>query len=763
MDKILIVDDRELFPDIPAPYRQLVRCVAHLDSLDAESFAPYEAVFVHERNRDEWEAALEAFDEGHIQACASFTGEEDTPSIYKGVHSLPRSLMHERFASFLCCFERGEQDAETCMNVFHDPDFADRFKVTPRSGKVEEQEKEPLPVYFHVSGDETTVSSDSYRRLSLEADAGGRIAYFSVFSKLAALDGPAPLVIEETYFQDGDGLELLLLLRLKAEFSCSRWPVYMRLENALPQWIRQEPAYMIAAMAGTHVIGAEDVVMETKERVVPLSKDEHLQLLEELPLTPKNLTGRHDRANEWGPVQLYRGVQALRGNAKPEPAWVTETLSRLRERRYYSYLFALQELRAATGVNGYVERGDTAATANVPEMAAEAYAEWNTFLSSTDDRVRILLLDDEAEKGWQKAFESLFEVHPSRGVIETPFRSEDFRGSLDKIVQRVADEAYDIVLCDMRLRPDAERKVTQDVEGLSGIQLLQAVKKARPDCPVIAFTASNKSWMLEEALNRGADGYWVKEAPDYDVRLVHTVEQVGSLLDVIQNCIQRRRKLHFLWEFGTDLTTKLKDEDFVARWDFREQESETSPVKRLQAIVRRLKQAYWLLLDRRSEFEASVFDVRQEDMAFLSVWSCFEEIHGLYFQHPDRDDFKAQKHDSVAFYFLDPRDRQWKAYWQIENAKTASVHDDLKERLRRELCPDDNGVACYPNLYVDKLRVEWLLRLLGKTRLVDVLNKKRGLRNQLDLQHGKGKSVRHAEVGDIRELCLVWQTLLLGR
>ena len=91
------------------------------------------------------------------------------------------------------------------------------------------------------------------------------------------------------------------------------------------------------------------------------------------------------------------------------------------------------------------------------------------------------------------------------------------------------------------------------------------------------------------------------------------------------------------------------------------------------------------------------------------------------------------------------------------------MHADLKERLRQELCPEDDGVARYPNLYVDKIRVEWLLRLLGKTKLVDVLNKKRGLRNKLDLQHGKVASARHAAVEDIQELCLVWQTLLLGR
>lgn len=772
MGRILIVDDRKLFPDIAEPHRALVRCVGHLDSLGTESFVSYEAVFIHEHNRDEWEAAIEAFDEGHIHACASFTGEEDTPSVYKGVHTLPRSLMRERFASFLYCFEHAEQDVETCMNVFHDPDFADRYASSPRSGEADEQSEAPLPVYLHVSVDESTMPSGSFRRLRVEADADGRLDYAKAFSELTALDGPAHLMIDETYFQKGDGLDLLLRLRLKATSAYSRWPVYMRLKHELTQWIRQEPAYMVAAMKGTHVVGVDDAVVAAKEQEVALSKAEHLQLLEQLPLTPKDLTGRHDRANEWGPVQFYVGLEALRGDDKPEPAWVTEIRRRLSERRYYSYLFALQALRAATGETGRAEPNHADAQGSTPHIAEEARSKWIEFLHSAEAPVRMLLLDDEADKGWRQAFESLFEVHPSSGVVEAPFQSEDFQGSLDEIAQRVAGEDYDIVLCDMRLRPGIERNVTHDVDELSGIQLLQAVKKARPDCPVIAFTASNKSWMLEEALTKGADGYWVKEAPDYDVRLARTVEHVGSLLDVIRSSVQRRRKLDFLWKFSAQLTTKLKDEDFVARWEFSKQERETPPEKRLQAIVRRLKQAYWLLLDRRSAFEASVFDVRQVDMAFLSVWSCFEEIHALHFQQPAIDDFQSLKHDSVAFYFLDPRDRKWKAYWQIENAATVRVHDDMDPDLQNYLCPEGkDGAARYPkDRFVVKQRVQWLLWILGNHRLIDDsydlikdFHDKRILRNKLHLQHGETESVCHAELNDIRDLSRVWQTILLSR
>jgi len=764
MGKILIVDDREQFPRIPERYHALVECRAHMEKLEAESFASYEAVFIHENNTYECEIADEAFDKGHVKVYASFTGEEDTPSTYKGAHSLPRSLMQSQFASFLYCFQGGELDASRCMEVFHNPEFADRFIADPQQDRHGgKQEHEPPPIYLTVDGASTGAASGAHEQLTIQANPDGRIDYASLFDKLSVLNGERALVVDETYIQDGDGLELLLRLRLKAQYSYSRWPVYLRLETPLTTWIRREPAYMVAAMSGSRITAADHVVSADEQAPPPLSRAEHLKLLEELPLTPKDLTGRHDRANEWGPVQFYNGVRALQGTSRPEPGWVTKTRSRLRERRYYSYLFGLQELRASVEMDGSEAASEASLNDSVPQSAANAFAAWDAFLRSAKKRVRILLLDDEAEKGWQQAFTSLFEAHPASGTVEAPFQAAEFQGSLDQIAERVADEAYDVVLCDMRLRPNVERNVTQDVDELSGIRLLQAVKKARPDRPVIAFTASNKSWMFEEALSSGADGYWVKEAPDYDVRFTHTVEQVASLLDAIRNAVQQRRGLQFLWDLNAELTDRLKDKEFVASWDFPAYDGDSSAATRLETIVRRLKQAYWLLLDRRSNFEASVFDTRQEDMAFLSVWSCLKEIHELYFRSPVRSDFQAQKQGTVTFYFLDPRDRQWKSYWQIENAETVSVHADLKGRLRNELCPEDNGIPCYPKLYAEKIRVEWLLRLLEKTKLVDVLNKKRGLRNKLDLQHGKGESVRHAKVEDIRELCLVWSTLLLAR
>jgi CheY-like chemotaxis protein len=771
MGKILIVDDRQLFPTIPERYHALVECKAYMEGLTAESFASYEAVFIHERNTDEWDAAMEAFDEGLLTVCASFTGEEDTPSIYKGVHSLPRSLMQSQFASFLYCTQGGEWDASRCMEVFHDPEFADRFTAEPqedlRGGK---QEYEPPPIYLAGGNASTRAVSVAHEELSVQADADGRIDYPRLFDKLSALEEERPLVVDETYIQDGDGLELLLRLRLKAQSSYSRWPVYLRLETPLTTWIRREPAYMVAAMSGSRITAADHVVSADEQAPPPLSRAEHLKLLEGLPLTPKDLTDRHDRANEWGPVQFYNGVRALQGTSRPEPGWVTKTRSRLRERRYYSYLFGLQELRASVEMDGSETASEASLNDSVPQSAANAFVAWDAFLRSAKKRVRILLLDDEAEKGWQQAFTSLFEAHPASGTVEAPFQAAEFQGSLDQIAERVADEAYDVVLCDMRLRPNVERNVTQDVDELSGIKLLQAIKKARPDRPVIAFTASNKSWMFEEALSSGADGYWVKEAPDYDVRFTHTVEQVASLLDTIRNTVQRRRELQFLWDLNAELTDRLKDKEFVASWDFPAYDSDRSAGTRLEAIVcslktiaRRLKQAYWLLLDRRSNFEASVFDTRQEDMAFLSVWSCLDEIHELYFRSPDKEAFEKQIQGAVAFYFLDPRDSKWKIYWKIEDGKTASIHDEMTVRLRKKLCREENGVPRYPKLYADKIRMEWLLRLLGKTKLVDVLNKKRGLRNRLGLQHGKGASPPHAKVEDIRELCLVWSTLLLAR
>lgn len=59
-----------------------------------------------------------------------------------------------------------------------------------------------------------------------------------------------------------------------------------------------------------------------------------------------------------------------------------------------------------------------------------------------------------------------------------------------------------------------EEKVLSPNE-FSGMKILKAIKAANQGIQVIMFTASNKAWNMKALLDAGADGYYIKESPEF--------------------------------------------------------------------------------------------------------------------------------------------------------------------------------------------------------------------------------------------------------
>ena len=71
----------------------------------------------------------------------------------------------------------------------------------------------------------------------------------------------------------------------------------------------------------------------------------------------------------------------------------------------------------------------------------------------------------------------------------------------------------DLVLLDVRLDKDSDT-YSQHIENSTGVKLAKWIRGETPTTPIIAATASNKSWTLEALLENGINGYWVKGSPD---------------------------------------------------------------------------------------------------------------------------------------------------------------------------------------------------------------------------------------------------------
>ena len=93
---------------------------------------------------------------------------------------------------------------------------------------------------------------------------------------------------------------------------------------------------------------------------------------------------------------------------------------------------------------------------------------------------------------------TLRELHKEFSDLEAiePLDDGEFRTAL-------RDAAFDIVITDFNL------------EWSNGVEIVRAVKEARPHCPVIMFTATGTQEVAVEAMKAGLDDYLIKSPKHY--------------------------------------------------------------------------------------------------------------------------------------------------------------------------------------------------------------------------------------------------------
>lgn len=125
---------------------------------------------------------------------------------------------------------------------------------------------------------------------------------------------------------------------------------------------------------------------------------------------------------------------------------------------------------------------------------------------------KILLIDDEANKGWDEVLKKYFLACSAFDVIsETVSSFNDFSNDSK---ERIIHGDYDLILLDLRLNGPAEEGI-YNPQDFSGMKVLKEIKRIINGTQVIMFTASNKAWNLKALLEAGADGYYIKESPEY--------------------------------------------------------------------------------------------------------------------------------------------------------------------------------------------------------------------------------------------------------
>lgn len=162
----------------------------------------------------------------------------------------------------------------------------------------------------------------------------------------------------------------------------------------------------------------------------------------------------------------------------------------------------------------------------------------NNIIGHFRESCKALLVDDNAGAGWS---EILRHILRSRvGNNENPTHLEVIP-SFEEADGYTKYIDYDIIFLDLRLNKEEDRaNYINDVEDFTGTKILKKIKAINPGIQVIMFTASNKVWNIQKLIEIGADGYYIKESPEYILSSRFSKANYDELIKTIQNCLSRK-------------------------------------------------------------------------------------------------------------------------------------------------------------------------------------------------------------------------------
>ncbi|MFB6271930.1 MAG: response regulator [Salinibacter sp.] len=462
-----------------------------------------------------------------------------------------------------------------------------------------------------------------------EVEETAEVDFVQTLRPLREIDSPRPIFLKETYSSPGDGLGLLLRIRLGYGFggTFSRYPIYIKLETPLQRLLERNLKYAILCTQGVNIVESFPNVGDIN--VKPLSPTELDAILDQLPIRPDPQIDHHDLTNAWGALRLWQGYQLLQGGNPQISEPLAQHRDKLLQREYYAYLAARSRLN---------QHGDT--ESDPPESGGTE--DWKQFLTAHHEDhgrpLQILLIDDEAGKGWEEALSLTLMADVEDGASLTVYPPSGAEFDKDKALETAVNEDWDLVLCDLRLNLSRDKSLTADSDpskraDYTGIELVQSIKTQKPTTPVIAFTASKTTWTTHAAQEAGVDGYWVKESSERSLDKGYSQQSVRNLYSLIQRSVRKRRQYAFLWTLIEKVRRAQKDSEMLSQISaFQGNQSTEALADVYRRIEHLLLRAYGYLDVRVTSFQKNAFRYDPAGIAFIHLWGCLNQITELRFR-----------------------------------------------------------------------------------------------------------------------------------
>lgn len=256
----------------------------------------------------------------------------------------------------------------------------------------------------------------------------------------------------------------------------------------------------------------EKVSIEVSE-IAGLKYDEYRRhFLDIINVQPDEKIGRHSLANQWGAYVMDKAANAnsLATNAELKKAQNTLYFKFVAAHNFdYNRLNPRIKLPKQFG-NIQFGIADT-----IPAQGK-----------------RILLIDDEADKGWEAVLRAVFKTTAQDDFQVISRKLKGFDSLTDDEKALIINGNFDLFLIDLRLN-GIEEEALSNPNAFSGTKILKKIKELNKGNQVIMFTASNKAWNMKTLLDLGADGYYIKESPEYNFLLEFSKENYSNFKDEV--------------------------------------------------------------------------------------------------------------------------------------------------------------------------------------------------------------------------------------
>ncbi len=236
---------------------------------------------------------------------------------------------------------------------------------------------------------------------------------------------------------------------------------------------------------------------------------------------------RHNIANEWS---IYQWSKFLEIN---NCSTINRTISHISPMLYFKYL-----------INKY----------HMPEIDQDINkTEENCTEITTNDKVDILYIDDEWEKGWGEIFSKLINNNNNISLkydLGIDFKKMNQNEIITICIDQIKRHDPTLIILDLRLYKEDENN--NDINSITGIQILKEIPKINPGIQTIVWSATGDSQILD-LINKisysGSKqynilGYYKKEHPEDKV--INIEQNIKNISNGIKKGLKNKylKKIH---------------------------------------------------------------------------------------------------------------------------------------------------------------------------------------------------------------------------